>query len=479
LPTVQALHGLNGAAQFLVQAASYAAMVDLSEVLTHDVLHHEAAPDQAAILHAQVTHAQEQLLEAQTEMRRAIAALDAIDDPDGPIADPAFRIALRNIAVDILEDSEKFGGGSVAATQAGVAAFTNHLHKDAAELRYFINQGLDAENQEVSSGDAVVTGAIANATSVAAVGAIVAMLIGVAAAFLISRGIAAPIARLRDGAGRIGRGDLNIELKASGPVELQDLAESFGEMTRQLAESQDLLRRKERLASLGHIAATVSHELRNPLGVVRASIYAIQERTLNKNLGLERTLERMERSIDRCVGIISDLLDFARMKELSREATVVDAWLGEFLAEQELPSGITLRPQLASGARISFDRERMERAVANLIANAAQALTDPQWDKPESKPLEITVTTRISGPFVEIAVADTGPGIGNDVLPKIFDPLFTTKNFGVGLGLPLVRQILQQHRGSVAFEAGTAGGAAFVLRLPLELAEGVAPGKAA
>jgi signal transduction histidine kinase len=197
----------------------------------------------------------------------------------------------------------------------------------------------------------------------------------------------------------------------------------------------------------------VSHELRNPLGVVRASIYTVKERTLNKGLGVERALERMERSIDRCVGIIGDLLDFARVKDLMRETTNVDAWLGEFLAEQELPHGILLRPQLACGARLSFDRERLERAVGNLIANAVQALNDPQWQRPEDLAAEVVVRTGIAGRLVEIAVSDTGPGIPDDVLPRIFDPLFTTRNFGVGLGLPLVRQIAQQHRGSVAVGA--------------------------
>jgi signal transduction histidine kinase len=228
------------------------------------------------------------------------------------------------------------------------------------------------------------------------------------------------------------------------------------------------LRRKERLASLGRMAATVSHELRNPLGVVRASIYTVKERTLNKGLGVERALERMERSIDRCVGIISDLMDFARVKDLMREPTNVDAWLGEFLAEQELPHGIRLRPQLACGACLSLDRERLERAVGNLIANAVQAMSDPQWQRPADFAAEIVVRSGIAGRFVEISVADTGPGIPDEVLPRIFDPLFTTRNFGVGLGLPLVRQILQQHRGSVAVERDPGCGATFILHLPLE-----------
>lgn len=479
LPVVDALHSLNTAAQFLVQASSYAAMVDLSETLTHDVLRHDSNEASAAILHAQVKRAQDELLEAQAEMARALRKIETIHDTDGLLADAEFKNRLREIAADILEDSREFQDGEIAKTQVSVATFTGHLHEDAAILRRLIAQGLTAENLEIENGEPIVAAAIRNATTVAAGGAALALLIGLCAALFISRGIAAPIGQLRDSAKRVGQGDLDIELKVAGPVELQELAAAFEEMTRQLAGSQDMLRRKERLASLGRIAAMVSHELRNPLGVVRASIYSIRERTLNKGLGVERAIERMERSIDRCVGIIGDLLDFARVKDLAREATAIDAWLAEFLVEREMHPGVTLRLQLTCGARISFDRERLERAVANLIANAAQAMTDPQWTRPEGRPNEITVSTGINGPFVEITVADSGPGIAAEILPKIFDPLFTTKNFGVGLGLPLVRQIMLQHRGSVAVEKSAGGGSAFILRLPLELAEDIPQEKAA
>jgi signal transduction histidine kinase len=479
LPAVDALHSLNTAAQFLVQATSYAAMVDLSKTPTDDIRHRLSNEADAAVLHAQVKRAQHELLEAQAEMARALQKIETLDDTDGMLAGAEFRNRLREIAADILEDSRELQDGAIARTQISVAAFTGHLHEDAAILRRSIAEGLAAENLEIENSGPIVATAIRDATIVATVGAALALLIGVCATLFISRGIAAPIGQLRDGARRVGQGDLDIELKVSGPVELQQLAASFEEMTRQLAVSQEMLRRKERLASLGRIAATVSHELRNPLGLVRASIYSIKERTLHKGLGVERALERMERSIDRCVGIINDLLDFARVNDLARETTAIDAWLSEFLAEQQLPAGVSLRMQLACGARASFDRERLERAVANLIANAAQAMTDPQWTRPAGRPNEITVGTAINGPFAEITVADSGPGIAADILPKIFDPLFTTKNFGIGLGLPLVRQIMQQHRGSVAVENNAGGGAAFILRLPLELAEGVPQEKAA
>ena len=479
LPSVDALHSLNASAQFLVQAASYAAMVEVSQSLSGRQPHHDADSRQSGVLDRQLRFAHAELLEARADLQRTLMKLDMINDRDGPLADATVKSRLHTIAQQILAHSQKLSEKATTETQVAAAAFTGQLLVEAAQLRNIVGVALAAEDAEIGRSNSIVLEAIRSATSAVTVGALLALLIGLSAAYVISRGIANPIRQLRDGTRRVGQGELNVPIKASGPLELQELAASFGDMTRQLAASEDRLRRKERLASLGSMAATVSHELRNPLGVVRASIYTVKERTLNKGLGVERALERMERSIDRCVGIIGDLLDFARVKDLMRETTNVDAWLGEFLAEQELPHGILLRPQLACGARLSFDRERLERAVGNLIANAVQALNDPQWQRPEHLAAEVVVRTGIAGRLVEIAVSDTGPGIPDDVLPRIFDPLFTTRNFGVGLGLPLVRQILQQHRGSVAVEPNPAGGTTFVLRLPIDSSDDLPHEKAA
>ncbi len=479
LPSVDALHSLNASAQFLVQAASYSAMVEVSQSLSGRLRHDNADPRQGDVLDRQLRLARAELLEAQAELQSALFKLDTLDDRDGPLADTAFRSRLRLIAQRILSDSRTIPGQTATDTQVAAAQFTGQLLNDAAQLRNLVGEALAAEDAEISNSNAIVLEAIRSATAAVTIGALLALLIGLGAAYVISRGIANPIRQLRDGTRRVGRGELDVPIHASGPLELQELAASFGDMTRQLAASEVRLRRKERLASLGRMAATVSHELRNPLGVVRASIYTVKERTLNKGLGVERALERMERSIDRCVGIIGDLLDFARVKDLMRETTNVEAWLGEFLAEQELPHGILLRPQLACGAHLNFDRERLERAVGNLIANAVQALNDPQWQRPEHLAAEVAVRTGIAGHHVEIAISDTGPGIPDDVLPRIFDPLFTTRTFGVGLGLPLVRQILQQHRGSVAVERNPTGGTTFVLRLPIETTGDLTQEKAA
>ena len=223
------------------------------------------------------------------------------------------------------------------------------------------------------------------------------------------------------------------------------------------------------------MTATVSHELRNPLGTIRASIYSISKKIRDKDLGVERALDRVERNITRCDDIIGDLLDFTRVRELSREPTSIDAWLDDVLDEHALPDGVAFNRELGSGAELAIDRGRLGRAVINIIDNACHATV--QVDKsivrnaeprPPGQDNIITVRSEVVDERVEVSISDTGPGIPADVLPKVFEPLFSTKSFGVGLGLPTVKQIVEQHGGGIEISSEEGRGTRVVLWLPTE-----------
>jgi signal transduction histidine kinase len=124
------------------------------------------------------------------------------------------------------------------------------------------------------------------------------------------------------------------------------------------------------------------------------------------------------------------------------------------------------RRALTSGARAALDRELLGQVIVNLLGNAAPALTDAGWAPPPGRAPAITVRTATAGPFVRLSVADNGPGIPPDRLPRVFEPLFTTKSFGVGLGLSAVQQIVEQHGGSIEATSTEGEGAAFVICLP-------------
>jgi PAS domain S-box-containing protein len=244
------------------------------------------------------------------------------------------------------------------------------------------------------------------------------------------------------------------------------------ERTAELRKAQGELVRKEKLSTLGQLTATVAHELRNPLSAIRNTIFAVKESLARANIGIdvERPLSRVERNIQRCDRIISDLLDFTRMRELACSEVEADAWLDELLNEQRLPEGVTLNRAFATDRhRVSFDTDQMRRVVINIVENAAQAVAQGASADPV-----VTVRTRATAAWFELAVEDTGPGIPPDVLPRVFEPLFSTKSFGTGLGLPTVKQIVEQHGGTVEISSQPGQGTRVVVRLPSAMAEELA-----
>jgi PAS domain S-box-containing protein len=251
-----------------------------------------------------------------------------------------------------------------------------------------------------------------------------------------------------------------------------ELARRVEERTAELKHAQEELLRSERLSVLGQLTATVAHELRNPLSAIRNSVYAIRELVAGKGLPLDRPLTRIERSIARCDGIVTDLLDYARSRQLSSVPQALDQWLGEILDEQKLPEHVKLvRDLVAPDVVAAFDPDRLRRVVVNLIENAAQSV--PESER-ENRVLEISVGTRKLAESVEISIRDNGAGIAPDVLPRIFEPLFSTKSFGTGLGLPTVKQIVEQHGGQIELTSELGVGTRAVVRLPLPQSQEIA-----
>lgn len=236
-----------------------------------------------------------------------------------------------------------------------------------------------------------------------------------------------------------------------------------------LEKSKEELKKGERMAVLGNLTETVSHELRNPLGALRTAIFMIQNKTKNIDLGLELTLVRANRSIDRCDKIITQMLDFARSTDLDADPAIIDNWLDSILSEQELLDGITVvRENGARDVMVAFESERLRRAVINVFENGAQAIVESMKKDDDAKQHSMTVATRVVGGRYEMSFTDTGVGMDEKTLNKIFDPLFSTKTYGVGLGMPTVRQIMELHDGGVEIESTPGEGTTVTLWLKTE-----------
>ncbi|MBD9527609.1 ATP-binding protein [Paracoccus sp. PAR01] len=229
----------------------------------------------------------------------------------------------------------------------------------------------------------------------------------------------------------------------------------LGALTR-LGQAQRELALNQRLAAVGEVAATISHELRNPLGTITSSVEVLSR---HPGLGPEVTedVDRIRRNIRRCRRIIDILLDFARQGATEIVPIDLPAWLNAVVADHSGQRFV--RMQIPAGMRLKCDPSRLQFAVHNLIDNALHAA------EAAGRSPCITLSARRRGSVTEIEVADNGPGIRTDLQARIFDPLFSTRDTGVGLGLPLVRRVAQLHGGEAWIARSSPDGTAMCLSI--------------
>ena len=254
--------------------------------------------------------------------------------------------------------------------------------------------------------------------------------------------------------------------------EVAKLNRELSSNIQRLKEAQDEIVKKGRMEQMGQLTATIAHELRNPLGAVRTSAFLIDRKIKGLNLGLEIQMQRINNGIQRCDNIITQLLDYSRNKPLQCKPDNLDEWLSRIVSEEaaRLPQSIMIELVLGLDERpVPFDGSRLQRAIINLMSNAAEALINS--DKSDSRsPADhkIWVSTHmVSADTVAIRVRDNGPGIAPEHLARVREPLFTTKSFGTGLGIPAIEQIARQHGGKLEIESRVGDGACFEIHLPL------------
>jgi len=241
------------------------------------------------------------------------------------------------------------------------------------------------------------------------------------------------------------------------------LEEMVETRTKELKDAQDELVRREKMAALGKLVATVAHEIRNPLGAVQNCVFSIGSAIKRKEMiQVDRALSLAEHNIQRCDGIITELLDFTRKKELKKASTEIDVWLEDLMNNYKLPDEIEYKLEMNSGIFISFDPRYLQRAIINIVTNAVQAMEE---EKSPSKKLRLKTT--VVKTKLEIRIGDTGPGIPADIRKKIFDLLFSTKNIGVGMGLAIVEDIMTKHGGGIEVESEVGKGTEVLLWLPI------------
>ncbi|MBL6079212.1 response regulator [Belnapia sp. T18] len=244
----------------------------------------------------------------------------------------------------------------------------------------------------------------------------------------------------------------------------------------ELQRQRELLLQAEKMATFGSLLAGVAHELNNPLSIVLAGALMLEEEAAELRLpSLARSAERIRVAAERCARIVRSFLAMARHQEVQRRPIVVAALIDgalELLAYGLRSDGIEVTLNVAAGLPPLFgDADQLHQVLANLITNAKQALEH------QSGPRRLCIAARATYDAVQISVADNGPGISAELRDRIFDPYFTTKPVGTGIGLAVSRRIADAHGGSLTLAEGDCG-ACFVLRLPRAEQDAVAPAMA-
>lgn len=217
--------------------------------------------------------------------------------------------------------------------------------------------------------------------------------------------------------------------------------------------------RIERLSTFGQLVGSIGHELRNPLGVMESSLYILKSRTQGDER-LKKHADRISEQIGLANNIISTLLDMIRDRPLAREPVQLHRVLQAVHSMITVPAGITLRLDVPEQLPVLHgDPTQLAQALRNLLENSIQALGQTG---------EILVSVQPDDEYFKIVVADSGPGVDTSIRKRLFEPLISAKPGGIGLGLSLVRRILERHGGSVTYAPNSIPGmtSCFVLKLP-------------
>lgn len=250
--------------------------------------------------------------------------------------------------------------------------------------------------------------------------------------------------------------------KRDEAIRFQKTAEQLAAANESLKEAEANVRRSDRLAALGQLTAGLAHELRNPLGTMKTSAELLARNVEKENAIAREMAGYIKDEVDRTNSLITRFLDFARPQHLKMEkgdlAAMLDRAIDRFEREKNVNVSVykNYSPEIPP---VPFDGELMERVIINLVTNAAQA--SPAGGI-------VTVKTRFADDdMVEIAVIDRGSGIDPKDLESIFNPFYTTKSEGVGLGLAICSKIVDEHDGHISVESAPGEGSVFHVLLPL------------
>jgi two-component system, NtrC family, sensor kinase len=299
---------------------------------------------------------------------------------------------------------------------------------------------------------------------------VITLLFAVAGVSLLTYYLLKPVRALVDATKRIAGGDLEHEIPIQSTDELGDLTSAFNRMVRHLSRTQGELVRSEKLIALGRLSAGVAHEVRNPLNAMKGAIVYLQRQRAGDELVCEYT-QLVSEEIDRLSQFVSEFLSFARQSVLKPEPTDLNRLIyaiQNLFEKEAINRGIRLHNQLAEDLpAMAVDPHQIEQVLVNVLLNAMDAMPDGG---------DITFSSRLlkgqensgDSPWVRVTVEDNGTGIPADQLKNIFDPFYSTKDGGTGLGLPISLGVVENHGGRIRITSQEGLGTSVIIEWPFK-----------
>ncbi|KAB1441526.1 sensor histidine kinase [Pseudodesulfovibrio senegalensis] len=291
----------------------------------------------------------------------------------------------------------------------------------------------------------------------------VVAIVVLALVIFVSKSILGPLRRVHEATRSIAQGTFEPLAVKNAEDEIQQVFVALNSMVEELNKRQTQLVQAQKLSSIGTLASGIAHQLNNPLNNISTSAQLLSEQTAGQNPFADKMMDNIAQETVRARDIVKGLLEFSRHKDFSPRPCNIKKVITSALqlVSSQIGPRITVNVRVADEVTLYLDRQRFNEALINLIINATQAIGDEEGT--------IEIESYRDADHKIITIADSGPGIPPEILQRIFDPFFSTKEVGqgTGLGLYVVYGIIEEHNGSIRVESAPGQGTKFFIRLPL------------
>jgi signal transduction histidine kinase len=316
------------------------------------------------------------------------------------------------------------------------------------EKGYTLDQEIELSTTKIDNYVSKINSLLTEIQTVLYVGIPVVLIVAVGLSYFVSRSISRPIRTLHDTAESVAKGNYDVKFHAKNNDEIGELGQKFQSMLNSFKSSLEIERnlvitqerlKTEKLTAIGELSARIAHDLRNPLSVIKNVSELIRIQYPKDDKRLDDHFTKLENSIQRMSHQIDDVLNFVRSTPLEKKIASLKEIIQKSIDDLDVPHGITIELP-ANDEKVDCDDQKLRTAFSNILLNSIQAISDVG-----------KLTIKITGytKHTTIEFSDSGPGIPEDVLPNIFEPLFTTKQRGTGLGLSSCKNIIEQHGGTI------------------------------